>query len=112
MGGVYVLLNIDKVLSVKKIWRMILAVIVALGLTAVFTLPLIEAKVRGADYGIFDTAYVDGFFGSNADGLNAHRLWPDGLILSKKGDGLYLSLGLVAIFALAGFWLIRKRIEN
>lgn len=112
MGGVYVLLNIDKVLSVKKIWRMILAVIVALGLTAVFTLPLIEVKVRGANYGIFDTDYVDGFFGSNADGLNAHRLWPDGLILSKKGDGLYLSLGFVAIFALAGFWLIRTRIEN
>lgn len=114
MAGVYVLINIDKLLNPKSIWRAILAVVVALGLTAVFTLPLVEAKLNGADYGIFDAEYVSGYFGADAQSMNDHRLWPARMLfdVSFQYNGRGAVIGLVAIFGLIGFFLIWRKLKE
>lgn len=112
MAAVYVVLNIDKIFNTKAIWRAVLAVIVALGLTAVFTLPLIEAKIRGAEYGIFDASYVEGYFGADADNMNAHRLWPARMLFDMNfqyTEGAVV--GLVAVFGLIGFFMVWRRLQ-
>lgn len=112
MAAVYVILNIDKLFNIKTIWRMVLAVAVALGLTAFFTLPLVEAKLYGADYGIFDADYAAGYFGANAGSVNDHRLYPTTMLLDVDYVKNGAVLGPVAIIGLVGFWLVRKKIEE
>lgn len=113
MAAVYVVLNIDKIFNFKTIWRAILAVVVALGLTAVFTLPLIETKVRGAEYGIFDASYVEGYFGADAKNMNDHRLWPARMLFDTNfqyTEGAVV--GLVAVFGLIGFFMVWRRLQE
>lgn len=113
MAAVYVVLNIDKIFNLKTIWRAILAVVVALGLTAVFTLPLMETKIRGAEYGIFDASYVEGYFGADAKNMNDHRLWPARMLFDTNfqyTEGAVV--GLVAVFGLIGFFMVWHRLQE
>lgn len=112
MAAIYVVINIDKIFNLRSIWRMILAVVVAVGLSAFFTLPLIEARLWGADYGIFDTSYVANYFGANAGSVNDHRLYPTTMFLDNDYFSNGAVLGPVAFFGLVGFWLVRKKIEE
>lgn len=112
MGGVYVLLNVDKVFNVRSIWRMILAVVVALGLSAFFTLPLIEARLEG-DYGVFDQDYAEAFFGANPQSMNDHRVWPQQLVaLGATGEEYGIALGMMAMIGILGFWFVWRTIED
>lgn len=117
---VYVILNIKQLFNVESIWRMILAVLVALGLTAFFTLPMIEAKVQG-NYGVFDTGYADVYFGANARSMNDHRIWPQQLLVINyaggvNADGLGgefgVTLGIISIIGLVGYWFARRVIDD
>lgn len=99
---------------------MVLGVVVALGLSAFFTLPLFEAKMVGT-YGVFDEGYADIYFGANPRSMNDHRLWPQQLVVmdlngKTNDDGLGgefgVTLGVVAIIGLMGFWFVRKQIED
>jgi len=112
MAAMYVVLNIDKVLNVRCIWRMILAVIVALGLSAFFTLPLIEAKMEG-DYGVFDRDYAEAYFGANPQSVNDHRVWPQQLVTLDYAGGEYgVALGAMTLVGILGFWFVRRTIED
>ena len=120
MAAVYVLLNWRKIFNFNNVWRMILGVVVALGLSAVFTLPLVEAKLKG-DYGIFDAGYADIYFGANPRSMNDHRIWPQQLMVMNYAGGTNaeglggefgVTLGIVFIVGLIGFWFIRKQIED
>jgi len=120
MAAVFVLLNFRKIFNFNNVWRMILGVVVALGLSAFFTLPLVEAKFKG-DYGIFDSGYADVYFGSNPRSMNDHRIWPQQLVVMNYAGGTNaeglggefgVTLGIVFIIGLIGFWFIRKQIEN
>lgn len=120
MAAVYVVLNWRKLLNVESIWCMVLGVVVALGLTAFFTLPMLEAKLTGI-YGVFDKGYSDIYFGANPRSMNDHRAWPQQLLgMDYAGrvndDGLAgefgITLGLMSLVGLLGFWFIRARIEN
>ncbi len=112
MAAVFVLLNIRKICNLKSIWRMVLAVIVALGLTAFFILPLIEVQRVGI-YGVMDAGYLEKYFGANGQSMNDHRLWPSSLLLTDSYIGaLDLAMGVVAIVGLIGFWFVRRKIEN
>lgn len=116
----FVLFNIRKVLSWENVWRMVLGVAVALGLTAFFTLPMFEAKMVG-NYGIFNEGYADIYFGANPRSMNDHRLWPQQLVVmdlngKTNEDGLGgefgVTLGVIAIIGLMGYWFVRKQIED
>ena len=112
MAAVYVVLNIDKVFRVKAIWRMILGVVVAVGLTAFFTLPMIDAKMSG-NYGVFDEKYSEVFFGANVSSVNDHRAAPFEMMLTNDYTRWpSLSIGLVAIVGLIGFWLVWRHIAE
>lgn len=120
MAAVYVLINWRKVLNVESIWRMVLGGVVALGLTAFFTLPMLEAKLTGI-YGVFDQGYAEVYFGANPRSMNDHRAWPQQLLGMDyagkvNGDGLAgefgITLGLMALIGLLGFWFVRRQIEN
>lgn len=119
MAAVFVLINWRKTINWDNIWRMILGVTVALGLTAFFTLPLVEAKMTNI-YGVFDSGYSDVYFGANARSMNDHRLWPQQLIVTNfdavNAEGLSgefgVTLGIVALIGLVGFWFVRQRIED
>lgn len=120
MGAMFVILNVDKLFNVKSIWRMVLGVIVALGLTAFFTLPMLEAKMEG-NYGVFDAGYSEKYFGANAQSVNDHRLWPQQLFgieyaSRTNSEGLSgefgVTLGVMAMVGLFGFLFVRKSIED
>lgn len=120
MAAVYVLLNWRKIFNFNNVWRMILGVVVALGLSAGFTLPLIEAKLKG-DYGVFDTGYADIYFGANPRSMNDHRIWPQQLMVMNYAGGTNaeglggefgVTLGIIFIVGLIGFWFIRRKIKN
>lgn len=120
VAALFVLFNIRKILSWENVSRMAIGVAVALGLTAFFTLPMIEAKMVG-NYGVFDEGYADIYFGANARSMNDHRLWPQQLVVmdlagKTNDDGLGgefgVTLGVVAIVGLLGFWFVRKQIED
>ena len=120
MAAVYVILNFRKVLNWENIWRMVVGVMVALGLTAFFTLPLLEAKLTD-NYGVFDAGYADVYFGANARSMNDHRLWPQQLLVMDytggvNADGLGgefgVTLGIIFIVGLLGFWFTRRWIED
>lgn len=120
MATVYVLLNLRKIVNWENIWRMVLGVLVALGLTAFFTLPLLEAKLVD-NYGVFDAGYSDIYFGANPQSMNDHRAWPQQLVVMDytgkvNADGLGgefgITLGMVALVGLLGFWFVRKRIVD
>ncbi len=119
-AALFVLFNIRKVLNWENVWRMVLGVAVALGLTAFFTLPLVEAKMVG-NYGVFNEGYADVYFGANPRSMNDHRLWPQQLVVmdlngKTNDDGLGgefgVTLGVVAIIGLLGYWFVRKQIED
>lgn len=110
MAAVYVILNIDKIFNIKAIWRMILGVVVALGLTAFFTLPMIDAKLHG-NYGVFNEKYSEVYFGASVSSVNDHRAAPFEVVLtSDYTKWPSLSIGLVAIMGLIGFWLVWRHI--
>lgn len=112
MAAVYVILNADKVLNVKAIWRMVLGVVVALGLTAFFTLPMIDAKMHG-DYGVFDEQYSKVYFGANVSSVNDHRASPfESLLTADYTSWPSLSIGFVALVGVIGFWLIWRHIAE
>lgn len=120
MAGVYVILNWRKLCNVESIWRMVLGVVAALGLTAFFTLPMLEAKMTGL-YGVFNEGYADIYFGANARSMNDHRLGPQQLLGMEyagrvNSEGLSgefgVTLGIIALVGLIGFWFVRRRIEN
>lgn len=120
MAAVYVILNVRKVVNWENIWRMALGVMVALGLTAFFTLPLLEAKLAD-NYGVFDAGYADVYFGANARSMNDHRAWPQQLVVMDytgkvNAEGLGgefgVTLGVIALVGLIGFWFVRGRIED
>ena len=112
MAAVYVLINIDKVFNVRCIWRMILAVVVALGLTAFFTAPLIEARLEG-NYGVFDQEYAEAYFGANPQSVNDHRVWPQQLVTLDYASGEYgVALGVMAMIGILGFWFAWRTIED
>lgn len=120
MAAIYVLLNWRKVINWENIWRMVLGVGVALGLTAFFTLPLLEAKLVD-NYGVFDAGYSDVYFGANPRSMNDHRLWPQQLVVMDytgkvNAEGLGgefgVTLGIIALVGLIGFWFVRKKIED
>lgn len=120
VAALFVIFNIRRILNWENVWRMVLGVAVALGLSAFFTLPLIEAKMVGT-YGVFDEGYADIYFGANPRSMNDHRLWPQQLMVmdlngKTNDDGLGgefgVTLGVVAIIGLMGFWFVRKQIED
>lgn len=120
MAVLYILFNLRKIVNWENIWRMVLGVLVALGLTAFFTLPLLEAKMTD-NYGVFDAGYSDVYFGANARSMNDHRIWPQQLLVmgstgQVNDDGLGgefgVTLGIVALVGLLGFWFVRHRIED
>lgn len=120
MAAIYVVLNLRKVINWENIWRMALGVLTALGLTAFFTLPLLEAKMTDS-YGVFDAGYADIYFGANARSMNDHRIWPQQLVamdytgkVNTEGLGgeFGVTLGMVALVGLIGFWFVRGRIED
>lgn len=119
-AALFVLFNIRKILNWENVWRMVLGVAVALGLSAFFTLPMIEAKIAG-NYGVFNEGYADIYFGANPRSMNDHRLWPQQLVVmdlngKTNDDGLGgefgVTLGVVATIGLLGFWFVRKQIED
>lgn len=112
MAAVYVILNIDKVFNIRAIWRMFLGVVVALGLTAFFTLPMIDARMHG-NYGVFNDKYSEVYFGASVSSVNDHRASPFEVVLT--GDYTKwpsLSIGLIAILGLIGFWLVWRHIVD
>lgn len=120
MAALYVLFNLRKIVNWENIWRMVLGVMVALGLTAFFTLPLLEAKMTDG-YGVFDVGYSDVYFGANARSMNDHRIWPQQLLVMDytgkvNAEGLGgefgVTLGVIALVGLLGFWFVRRRIED
>lgn len=112
MGLLVVILNIDKVLNVKAIWRMIVAVIVALGLSAFFTLPLVEAKLEG-NYGAFNSRYSEVYFGANGQSVNDHRAQPrEVMVTDDYTEWPSLAIGLIAVLGLVGFFLVWRQIER
>lgn len=112
MAAVYIILNIDRVFNFRAIWRMVLGVLVALGLTAFFSLPLIDAKVNG-NYGVFDEKYSEVFFGANVSSVNDHRAAPfETMLTTDYTKWPSLSIGLVALVGVIGFWLVWRRIPE
>lgn len=120
VGVVFVIINLPKVFNVRCIWRMILGVLVALGLTAFFTLPMFEAKMEG-NYGVFDQGYSEKYFGANSQSVNDHRLWLYQLFGIEhanrtNAEGLSgefgVTLGVMAMIGLFGFLFVRKDIED
>lgn len=112
MALVYVILNVRKTLNWEGIWRMILAVVTGLGLSAFFWLPLMEARMVGI-YGVFNENYLATFFGANGGSVNDHRLYPPELVLTSDYNASYdLALGIVLWIGLIGFWFVRKKIAD
>lgn len=112
MSGIYVILNFRRIFNWESIWRMVLAVVVALGLTAFFWLPLVEVKMVGI-YGVFNEGYLTEYFGANGQSLNDHRVGPEKLLVTDSYSGACdLAVGIIALVGLIGFLLVRKRIEN
>lgn len=119
MAAIYVVVNWRKILTWENVWQMVVGVVAALGLTAFFTLPMLEAKMTGI-YGVFDQGYSEVYFGANPQSMNDHRLWPNQLMVADytagADDGLDgendLALGIIVWIGLIGFWFVRKKIEN
>lgn len=112
MAAVYVILNIRTIFNVESIWRMVLAVVVALLLTAFFWLPLVEARMTGI-YGVFDDGYAETYFGANGQSLNDHRVGPEKLLVTDSyGGACDLAVGIIALVGVIGFLLVRSRIED
>ncbi len=120
MAALFVIFNWRKVINWENLWRMVLGVVVALGLTAFFTLPLVEAKMVGI-YGVFDKGYSEVYFGANPQSMNDHRAWPQQLLALEQpnkvnGDGLAgeygITLGIIGLIGIFGFWFARRGIED
>lgn len=109
---IYIILNIDKVLNLRSIWRVILALGVALGLTAFFTVPMIEAKIEG-DYGVFRLDYAEMYLGMDEQSLNSERVTPQQLVsLDYAGNTYGVMLGVMAMIGILGFWFTWRTFDN
>ncbi len=113
MAAVYVLLNIKRVWNWATLKKALLAVAVVLGVTAWFWLPMLEVRATGY-YGIFDAEYSDLHMGATAGMLNGRRVPIAQLInadydINVKTDQ-NVTVGIVAVFALVMFPLVRRRI--
>ncbi len=110
MAAGYLLLNYKK-LNNRQIWKKIgVAVGLILGLTAFFTLPLVEAKMTGS-YAIFDQSYVSNLMGANADHLNSWRMSFSELLIGKHNSFLTqanIGIGLVAILGMVGYFMVKN----
>lgn len=115
MGMVYVLINIDKVLSLRCVWRMVLAVTVTLGLTAFFTVPLVEAWLDGGNEA-FSQEYVVEYFGMRGVGVeevNAERVRPAELLnLDYNGNEYGVALGAMAMIGVLGYFFAWRVIQD
>lgn len=117
MGVIYILLNLRRLFDWESIWRMVLGGAVALGLSAFFTLPMLEARLVGI-YGVFDEKYLEVYFGANAQSVNDHRLWPqqllavgDDALMSSNGE-YNIMLGIMLLVGVFGFWFVRKTVVD
>lgn len=113
----FLLLNIKKVWNVKSFGQMAVMGLTILGLTAFFTLPMMEAKVLG-NYGIFDAEYSASYFGANPGAVHwqaeivppSQTLWSS--YSPEKTTLQNLAIGATAIVVLLGFPFLRKKILN
>lgn len=102
-------------LNVSVLCSSILAVLIILGLSAFYLVPLAEAKFVG-DYGIFDSDYAEGYFEANSRSLNAKRLsmadlvWGEYDIDSSVASNA--SIGLIALFTIIAFPFVCKKVGN
>jgi len=72
-AALYLLLNLHSIAKVRTIRHLIIAGVLALGLSALYTLPLLELRQTG-NYGVFDSAYMDEVMGTNANSLQQNAL--------------------------------------
>lgn len=111
-AALYVIFNWTRTVNWPNIWRIIIGAVMALGLSAFFILPLIEAKLVGI-YGVFDRGYSEVFFGANPQSVNDHRLWLQQLFVNNGGGSeSNIALGVMAVIGILGFWFVYKQIEN
>lgn len=93
----------------------ILALLIALGLSAFYLVPLVESKLIG-NYGIFDSDYAEMYFEANSESLNTKRLdvanlvWGEYDIDSSVASNA--SIGVVALFTIIAFPFTYKRISS
>ncbi len=116
MAALYLLLNIEKVANFQSLKRLVIGGVVALGLSAFFWMPMLEAKFSAADYGIFNSAYAKAYFGASAEAMNEKYLRLMGYG-AERMSGSYITeqnitIGILGIIALVGYWFVRQRIGN
>lgn len=115
MTVVYVLINVDRVLSLKCVWRVVLAVAVTVGLTAFFTVPLAEAWLDGESE-TFSQEYVEEYFvmrAVSADEMNEQKVRPQELVELDFASGDYgVALGVMAMIGILGFWFAWRGVED
>ncbi len=119
MAVLYLVLNYRS-LKNWKIWQqMLIAGGLIVGLTAFFTLPMLEAKFSGT-YAIFNPEYSRDYMWVNAEQINRSWIQPAGLILDNYeltpgytvvDTTSNIRLGLIMTVSLVGFLFIAKRIH-
>lgn len=109
---VYILINIDKMFNARSIWRMVLAVAVTLGLTAFFTVPMVEAWLD--ESGVISWEYVEDYLGGRADAqmMNEQRVQPHELVNLDYTNGGSVALGAMALIGIIGFWFAWRTVED
>lgn len=112
MAVAYVLINVDRVFSMRSIWRMILAVAVTLGLTAFFTVPLAEAWLDESE--VISQEYVEEYLGEETSvrTVNEQRVQPQELVNLDYANGGGVALGAMALVGIIGFWFAWRTIED
>jgi hypothetical protein len=102
----YLLLNIKLILSSwKKIFKyLMLSLLIIVGLSAFFILPLIEARNAGI-YNIFDDSFLTNTMAINANFLNSWRidyidLIVDPKVVTENSDSKPFSLEIITIVSL------------
>lgn len=120
MAVVYLAINWQSLKKWQPWKNMLIAGGIIVGLTAFFTLPMLEAKFGGT-YGIFDAEYADKYMVVNANQLNQSWIHPAKLLLDNynfgESYGIFdtlsnIRVGLIAVVGLLGFWFIFRRIHE
>lgn len=111
VSAFFLLLNVRRLFNLESLWRIVLTSVGIIGLTAFFTLPIVEARLNG-HYGVFDTTYLHMVSGMNAT-INHHRLAMNDLLkLDLANTESSLTIGWASLLGILGFWFIRKKLSN
>ena len=110
---IYMVMNREKFLEKDVLKKLLLAGMIALGISAFFWMPMVEAKMSGI-YNVFDSEFMTSAMGVNSGSILGNTVLPHRLLVDNWTiDGrMQYRLGLATILGLILLIVNRQRIPK